>query len=224
MKKHLIDCHVLTLPRFKTEWVNEVRGDLDAQPVNQYWVSGIDGKLGEARAIGFAKGCAPFVSSADPDDRIMPGTFAALLEALHDNPGAPFAWAGEQMVNERLEAWPVRPNVWPGGYDPLLHVCRGTHVHGVKLYRREWVMPHLASMRTVGQACEFYLDLAIVKPHNNLSPTSWPVHVPMVGRLWRQHETNGHRFFEQEIFTRVARALGFDSMALMQAETRLNCP
>ncbi|WP_291933082.1 hypothetical protein [Limnohabitans sp.] len=220
---HLIDCHVLNLPRFNPGWVNEMRADLDTQPVNQHWLPGIDGQLGEARACGFALGCAPFVTSVDPDDRINPGTFAALLKALQDNPGAPFAWAGEQMVNERLEAWPVRPNVWPGGYDPLLHTFKGTHVHGVKLYRRELVLPYLPAMRTVGQACEFYLDLAIVKPYTNPSPTSWPVHVPMVGRLWRQHDTNGSRYFEQESFTRAALALGFESMNTLQAETRRRC-
>jgi hypothetical protein len=93
----------------------------------------------------------------------------------------------------------------------------------VKLYRREQVSPHLPAMRTVGQACEFYLDLAIVKPYTNPPPTLWPVHVPMVGRLWRQHDTNGSRCFEQESFTRAALALGFDSMNALQAETRRCC-
>lgn len=217
---HLIDCHILTLPRFDLNWVNEMRVDLDAQPVNQHWMQGIEGNLAQARATGFSLGCAPFVSSVDPDDRVLLGTFDALLQALHDNPLAPFAWAGEQMVNEHLVAWPERPNVWPNGYDPVLHACRGTHVHGVKLYRREQVEPHLQAMRTVGQACEFYLDMAIVKPYTNPSSDAWPVHVPIVGRLWRQHDSNGSRQFSRGDFDRMAQALGFDSMGLLKDAVR----
>jgi hypothetical protein len=220
---NLIDCHVLTLPRFDPRWMEEMRGDLDAQPVNQHWLPGIDGQLAEARARGFALGTAPFVSSADPDDRILPGTFAALLKALHDNPDAPFAWAGEQMVNANLKDWPIRAHVWTRGYDPLLHVCRGTHVHGVKLYRRDCVMPLLDAMRQSGQACEFFLDLAIVKPFAPLQPSAWPVHVPMVGRLWRQHDCNGYREFTKTDFDRAAQVLGFASMDALREATRLNC-
>lgn len=217
MVDHLIDCHVLTLPRFDPQWVAELRSDLDREPVNQHWLPGIDGRLGDARAAGYAQGCAPFVTSADPDDRIMPGTFAALLQALQDNPSAPFAWAGEQMVDEQLKPWPMRPHVWAGGYDPISHVCKGVHVHGVKLFRREVVMPLLDKMREAGPCCEFLLDLAIVKPwepHKSvqLPPSTWPVHVPMVGRLWRQHRDNGFRDFQPADFERMAQVLGFQTM------------
>lgn len=208
---HRIDCHILTLPRFPGAWVDAMRGDLDTQPVNQHWMPGIDGDLAEARAQGFAVGSAPFVSSADPDDRIMPGTYAALLKALADNPGAPFAWAGEKMVDEDLKDLPRRPHVWPHGYDPLGHISRANHVHGVKLYRRELVTPLLDLMRQAGPCCEFALDLAIARPWSN-QRNSAPVHVPMVGRLWRWHGKNGSRGFQPADFERMAQVLGFDSM------------
>ncbi|MBW0170743.1 MAG: hypothetical protein KXJ61_11005 [Hydrogenophaga sp.] len=210
--RHLVDCHVLTLPRFPAAWVEEVRRDLDAEPVNQHWLAGIDGDLAAARARGFTAGCAPFVTSVDPDDRITPGTFAALLQALEDNPGAPFAWAGEQMVDEDLKPWRIRAHVWANGYEPILHVMKGVHVHGVKLYRREFVTPMLELMRAGGPCCEFLLDLAIVKPWTNPPRSHWPVHVPMVGRLWRQHRDNGFRDFKPSDFDRMAQVLGFASM------------
>ncbi len=219
---HRIDCHVLSLPRFPAQWVQEMRSDLDAQPINQHWLPGIDGDLAEARARGFASGSAPFVSSADPDDRILPGTFAALLQALQDNPSAPFAWAGEKLVDEDLRDLPRRPHVWPRGYDPLSHISNGTHVHGVKLYRRELVTPLLDLMRRAGPCCEFALDLAIVKPWTR-TPSTWPVHVPMVGRLWRWHGENGSREFKPVDFDRMAQVLGFSSMgALKDSVTREN--
>ena len=47
-------------------------------------------------------------------------------------------------------------------------------VHGVKLYRREFVISLLDRMREAGQCCEFFLDLAIVKPWTR-TPSTWPV-------------------------------------------------
>lgn len=215
---HLIDCHVLTLPRFDPRWVEELRKDLYSEPVNQHWLPGIDGRLGEARAAGYSMGCAPFVTSADPDDRIMPGTFAALLHALEENPSAPFAWAGEQLVWEDLRELPPRfRHVWRG-YSPMSHVYSGVHVHGVKLYRRELVMPLLDQMRQAGPCCEFLLDLAIIKPHTKPPRSSWPVHVPIVGRLWRQHGQNGSRDIKAPDFDRMAQVLGFESMAALRSE------
>ena len=163
-------------------------------------------------------GSAPFVTSADPDDRITPGTFAALLQALVDNPAAPFAWAGEQLVGEDLQPWDIRPNVWRGGYEPFLHLTRGTHVHGVKLYRRELVMPVLESMKAAGVCCEFLLDYALAKPYTHPFPSTWPIHVPMVGRLWRQHDHNGSKSFQDSGFDRMARVLGFESIKKMRSE------
>lgn len=209
---HPIDCHVLTLPRFDPAWVEELRGDLDREPVNQHWLPGIDGDLAAARVAGFSHGSASFVSSADPDDRILPGTFAALLQALQDNPSAPFAWAGEQMVREDLSHFRA-PHVWPGGYDPIRHVGAGTHVHGVKLYRRDLVMPLLDTMLLAGPCCEFLLDLAIIKPWTNPPRSSYPVHVPTVGRLWRLHGQNGSYRISVHDFDRMAQALGFESVA-----------
>lgn len=216
MCEHLIDCHVLTLPRFHSAWVDELHCDLNREPVNQHWLPGIDGDLAAARVAGFSLGCAPFVSSADPDDRILPGTFAALLQALQDCPGAPFAWAGEQMVREDLSHFRA-PHIWPGGYDPIRHVGAGTHVHGVKLYRRELVIPLLDSMLQAGPCCEFLLDLAIIKPWTNPPRSSYPVHLPTVGRLWRLHGENGSWKISTDDFDRMARVLGFGTMQELRA-------
>lgn len=98
-----IDCHVLTMPTDHPQWSADLRQDLDAEPVNQFWIEGIPGKLGAARAAGYALGEAPFLSYADPDDRVIPGVYERLLELLIANPKAPFAWAGEQVVDADLK-------------------------------------------------------------------------------------------------------------------------
>lgn len=120
------------------------------------------------------------------------------------------------MVDENLKPWPMRPHVWRDGYDPISHVCKGVHVHGVKLYRREFVMPVLDMMREAGQCCEFLLDLALAKPYTTPPRAGWPVHVPMVGRLWRQHGHNGYRSFGKDDFDRMAQVLGFQTMDAMR--------
>ncbi len=216
---NLIDCHVLTLPRFPQEWQDTLRNDLDGEPVNQHWLLGIDGDLAASRVAGYSIGDAPFVTSQDPDDRVVPGVYAALLQALADAPDAPFAWAGEQYVMEDLQEIAMRPNVWPGGYSPRLHLTKGQHVHGVKLYRRELVTPLLERMRTAGLCCEFFLDHALAQPTRD-APR--PVHVPIVGRLWRQHPQNGSKRFKVEDFDQMAQALGFGTMAEMRAKVRAN--
>ena len=221
--EHAIDCHVLTLPRFDRRWVAELRGDLDAEPVNQHWMAGIEGDLARARAKGFSAGAAPFVSSADPDDRIVPGTYALLAQALRDNPQAAFAWAGEQLVDEALVDLPIGPNVQPGGYHPVSHIARATHVHGVKLYRRKQVVPLLEMMCSAGPCCEFMLDLALVRPWLNPPKLAWPVHVPVVGRLWRQHGGNGSKLFARSDFDCMARVLGFESMAVLREAVYREC-
>lgn len=218
--RHLIDCHILTLPRFDPSWVLELRQDLEQAPVNQHWMDGIEGDLGSSRAAGFAAGTAPFLTSQDPDDRLLPGVYEALLKALVDNPCAPFAWAGEKLVYpdlQELENKQLRQNIWPTGYRPELHLSHGRHVHGVKLYRRELVMPLLEGMRKAGLCCEFFLDFALARPYDNQPRAVWPVHVPMVGRLWRQHPQNGSKKFTVEHFDQMAQALGFDSMAQMRS-------
>ena len=215
-----IDCHILTLPRFPQDWQDALRNDLDGEPVNQHWLPGIDGDLAAARVAGYSIGSAPFVTSQDPDDRVMPGTYAALLQALADNPGAPFAWAGESVVDDHLNPMPGRPHVWPGGYSPRLHLTKGQHVHGVKLYRRELVMPLLDGMRRAGLCCEFFLDFALAKPYANTPTAEWPVHVPMVGRLWRWHAAQGSKQFTVADFDRMACVLGFKSMEDLRAAVR----
>jgi len=209
--KHLIDCHILTLPRFDERWLDQLREDLDGEPLNQHWMEGIDGDLGGARANGYTVGNAPFVTSQDPDDRVMHGVYAELLQALEQNPHAPFAWAGEKLVDVDLKELSLPANVHPHGYSPKSHVKRGDHVHGVKLYRRALVEPLLDGIRDAGLCCEFYLDFALAKPWDRYAPR--PVHVPIIGRLWRQHEHNGHRKFRASDFDHAAKLLGFGSIA-----------
>lgn len=205
---HLIDCHVLTMPTDNVSWSLQLRSDLDTEPVNQHWLAGIPGEFGQARAAGFERGAAPFVSFADPDDRIVGGTFAALLEALQRNPGAPFAWAGEQRVDAQLQ--PLgEPIVWPDGYDQRRHRNRlQGYCHGVVLMRRELCAQALPLLRQCGNGADGVLMSHLARPHAPLSADEYPVHVPIVGRLWRQHPGGYHHQYTQAEHARHQRLAG----------------
>ena len=189
---HQIDCHILTMPQMNPDWVAELRRDLDAAPVNQHWLPGIADQLGAARAIGFSQGSAPFVSFADPDDRVMSGTFARLFQALQDNPGAPFAWAGEQRVDADL--MPIgQPNTQPSGYSARRHRNNlAGYVQGVVLIRRSAVVPVLGLLRQCGLEADGVLFAHLARLQVDLPTEGQPVHVPIVGRLWRQHANSHH--------------------------------
>lgn len=190
-----IDCHVLTLPGDNPAWRDELRRDLDAEPVHQHWLPGIAGELGRARAAGLEAGVAPFVSWADPDDRIIRGTYNRLLECLQAHPHSPFAWAGEQRVDEDLA--PVGlPSVWPEGYNQGRHrnnifgFC-----HGVVLIRRRALASAMAMLRRCGNGAEGILLARLAAIGAPAASGRQPVHVPVVGRLWRQHAGQYHRAF-----------------------------
>lgn len=189
---HPIDCHILTMPSHSAAWADELRADLAREPVNQHWLPGIDGQLGAALAQGYAQGSAPFVSYADPDDRVLPGTFAALLAALQAHPAAPFAWAGELLVDENLLALGA-PQHAPRGYSQRSHRNSPMHVHGVVLYRRASVAPVLHRLVGCGWLSHYLLSLLVARPNVPQPAASLPVHVPLVGRLWRQHGSNASK-------------------------------
>ncbi|WP_123812210.1 hypothetical protein [Ottowia oryzae] len=210
----LIDCHVLTLPGDNPAWRAELERDLAAQPVCQHWIAGIPGQIGAARAAGFALGDAPFVSFADPDDRIMGGVFAKLLQALQEKPDAPFAWAGEQRVGADLT--PIgRAAVWPEGYDQRRHRnYTGAYCHGVVLIRRSVLAPALPALRACHVGAEGVLLAHLAGVHAPIPPGREPVHLPIVGRFWREHRQAVHHTFTPADRARNSRALGFEPQYL----------
>ena len=202
-----IDCHILTLAGDNPDWAQELRNDLDAEPVTQHWLPGIKGEFGAARAQGYARGNAPFVSFADPDDRIVAGTYAALLQALYDNPAAPFAWAGEQRVDANLQPQGL-PSVWQDGYNPRRHRNHPSYVHGVVLYRRTVVEPALALLSQCGNGADWLMSAHAARLHMGLSRDQWPVHIPIVGRLWRQHSGGYHKQYTATDRNHAMRLMG----------------
>ena len=205
---HQIDCHVLTMPGDNKHWAQQLREDLETEPVHQHWLPGIAGQFGAARAAGYECGTAPFVSFADPDDRIVGGTFAALLAALQDHPGAPYAWAGEQRVAADLSPMGP-PTIWPDGYDQRRHRNHPTYCHGVVLIRRAALVPAMGLLRQCGMGADGVLLTHLARPYEPLPQAQRPVHLPIVGRLWRQHPGAYHLSHNIAEYVRDQRLRGY---------------
>ena len=209
MTEPLIDCHILTLPGDNPDWRAELERDLAKQPIRTHWLAGIPGQIGAARAAGLALGNAPFVSYVDPDDRVIGGTYEKLLAALQANPGAPFAWAGEQRVDADL--MPIgQPQVWPQGYDQRRHRnYPGAYCHGVVLIRRSALPPVLPALRACHIGAEGVMLAHLAGVQAPIAPERRPVHLPIVGLLWRDHPGAVHYGYSAADQARNMRALGF---------------
>ena len=207
-----IDCHVLTMPYDRPEWSEALRADLEREGVTQHWLPGIPGQHAKARAAGFRLGTHEYLTKADPDDRIAGGgVYKALYDALEAHPFAPFAWAGEIPVNDYLA--PIdSPNTAVSGYNPRHIIASPMHAHGVVLYRRALVMrvlPKLEAMQgEEGLLSDWLLDLLLAAPQSNRPPDWQPIHIPIIGRFWRQHESQAHALIKPEHYAATRKAAG----------------
>lgn len=103
----MIDVHVLTLPNDRQDWFKQCMMSLKDEPVNVHILDGVVGNIGQARVNGFTQGDAKFVSYVDPDDYVLPGGFAAGIQALEENPSIPCAYTYEYRlgINESIRSY-----------------------------------------------------------------------------------------------------------------------
>lgn len=129
--------------------VPRILKQLKREPVNLFVCPGVPGHIGQARALAFEQGTAPWVAWADPDDLIEPGIFQRMLSAAESAPEASMIFAHEwaidtitgrrkrvcvphhaliarrQVVMERLEVIRQRPHYCEGpihAIEPRLEV------------------------------------------------------------------------------------------------------
>ncbi len=70
-----------------------------------------------------------------------------------------------------------------------------THVHGLMVFRRDAVLPHLEEIATYRTLPEWRLTTRVAE--------NWKVmKLPFVGRMWRQHGSNAVRRADPEKIAR----------------------
>lgn len=176
-----IDVHMLTFEE-PQEWREQCLQSLEGAPITLHVLHGIQGHIGKARGQGFARGELPLVSFVDPDDLYEASAFAQLADALDSCPQALLAYTDEAVMDVQGNAQPERPHA----YSRWQHANSASHVHGLIVMRRDAVMleqPMLSAM----QSCQIWMLT------QRLAKRGAVLHLPIVGRYWRQHPNQAHR-------------------------------
>jgi hypothetical protein len=176
-----IDVHLLTLDE-PEPWREECLASLAGAPIRLYVLPGIRGRLGAARAAGYAQGDLPLVSFVDPDDRYEAGAFAHLADALDACPQASLAYTDETLMDEQGRDVGVRRSA----YSAFQHAHSASHVHGLIVMRRSAVKPVLDHIADLDAGADWRLTRLVASRGGVL-------HLPLVGRHWRQHPNQHHR-------------------------------
>lgn len=92
----MLDVHVAVSETTHQRWLAKCLDSVSEAiecamfPVTLHLVPGVPGHIGMARANGYSKGAAPYVTYVDDDDWVDREFFAAMLPALQCNPDAIF--------------------------------------------------------------------------------------------------------------------------------------
>ena len=189
-----IDVHLLTLNE-PTEWREACIASLTGAPIQLHILPGIPGHIGEARAAGYTQGILPLVSYVDPDDRYEASAFTRLADALDACPQAVMAYTDETLTNEFGRDIAMRRLT----YSRQKHASSGSHVHGLIVMRRLAVEAVLKETIDINNFSDWLLTLLVAKRGDVL-------HLPIIGRHWRQHPRQGHRLGDPEAIRRIRQA------------------
>lgn len=176
-----IDVHLLTLDE-PAEWRAACIESLAGAPIRLHVLPGIPGRIGQARAAGYARGTLPLMSFVDPDDLYEAGAFAQLADALDACPQAVLAYTDEALIDEAGRPLGLRRLA----YSAFQHAHAASHVHGLIVMRRAAVEPLLPRLLDLSLGAEWALTRL-------LAQRGAVLHLPIVGRHWRQHPKQYHR-------------------------------
>jgi hypothetical protein len=176
-----IDAYMLTLDE-PPEWRQAALESLRGAEINLHVIPTDRGTtIGADMAHHFAQGSSPYAVILDPDNLYEPTAFAQLADALDQNTAAGLAYTDETVMDAQAENRTVR-NL---AYSRYAHAHSPSLVHSLVVYRRCAAREHLESIATMHVYAEWMLTLHITKS----SPV---VHLPIIGRHWRQHPRQAH--------------------------------
>lgn len=190
-----IDVHLLTLNE-PDEWHEACIASLAGAPIQLHVLPGIPGRIGEARAAGYMQGTLPLVSFVDPDDRYEASAFTQLANALDASPQAVMAYTDETLTDESGRDIAMRRLP----YSRQQHAGSASHVHGLIVMRRCAVEAVLKETIDINNFSDWLLTLLVAEGGEVL-------HLPIIGRHWRQHPRQSHRTGDLEAVRRVRQTM-----------------
>jgi hypothetical protein len=186
-----IDVHLLTLNE-PAEWREACIASLKGAPIQLHVLPGIPGRIGQSRAAGYTQGTLPLVSFVDPDDLYEASAFTQLADALDACPQAVMAYTDEALMDERGQSLAIRRLA----YSRWQHAHSASHVHGLMVMRRSAVEAALKDIAELNNFAEWLLTQLVAQRGGVL-------HLPMVGRHWRQHAQQSHRISDPDAVRRI---------------------
>ncbi|WP_019562392.1 glycosyltransferase family 2 protein [Caldimonas manganoxidans] len=190
-----IDVHLLTLDE-PAAWREACLASLAGAPIRLHVLPGIPGRIGDARAAGFARGTLPLVSFVDPDDVYEASAFTHLADALDGCPQAVMAYTDEALMDEQGRDVGVRRLA----YSAFQHALSASHVHGLIVMRRAAVEAVLAATTDIHPMADWLLTRLVAQRGGVL-------HLPIVGRHWRQHPRQVHRTADPAVVRRIRQTI-----------------
>lgn len=187
------DVHILTSSKWSTtQYESECFASIAHEPVHVHALDAIDGKMGEARALGFSTGTAPYVSYLDSDDRVVPGTYQQCIDYLDEHPDIDIVFTleeridgegqiiGESVMERKVHSIGRKCNPWT--------VRSLKYIHQIVVSRREAVESHLEFIKDWGGLADKALWAQQMLHGSRFAL------LPIVGHHWRQHSrTQIHR-------------------------------
>jgi hypothetical protein len=190
-----IDVHLLTLDE-PAAWREACLASLEGAPIRLHVLPGIPGRIGEARAAGYARGTLPLVSFVDPDDLYEASAFTQLADALDGCPQGVMAYTDEALIDERGQQIGIRRL----SYSAFQHAHSASHVHGLIVMRRAVVEAVLAATTDIHPMADWLLTRLVAQRGGVL-------HLPIVGRHWRQHPRQVHRTADPAVVRRIRQTI-----------------
>lgn len=188
------DVHVLTLEHEREDWLQECLDSMKCEPVTVHVLPGIINGQGQARANGFRKGDAEFVSYADPDDAIIPGAFQLCFDVLDQNPELDGVWTAQRSNPMSMPDTVIDDTHYKQPEYPRY----AFDIHHLVVIRRTSLEPYLDELATWTGGCEKGLWIRMVEsgrhfqfiPHIGYfmrnrrdSARSWRVWCPIVHNI-----------------------------------------
>lgn len=181
-----VDVHLLNWGE-PEEWKAQCLASLAGAAIALHELPGIPGEIGQARCQGFAIGALPYVSFVDPDDTYDASVFEVAALLLDKNPGAAMVYTDEAKMDESGRVLEIRDL----HYDFWAHMNTADHVHGVMVFRRALIESCMWNLSGCRMLFEWALTLMMARQGKIL-------HLPMVGRQWRQHGAQAHKRVDVE--------------------------
>lgn len=139
-------------------------------------------RMGDDWAAHIATSTAPYLTFVDPDNLYHADVFARLADLLDANPRGGLAYANERLIDADGREIGCRRLA----YSPLLHAASAALVHSCVLFRADLAKAERAWLAGMTVYPEWALTL-------RLAARAQVMHLPSIGRSWRQHPGQAHR-------------------------------